>query len=347
MKEALATFALLIAFIAGFFVRGFFINQDKDNLQDVTPTPKVKPLNKYTIENMSKQEISPGKITIKGIISDTDEYTSYLFEFEFSPTMDDKNTKKTTGQINIPKTEGPFPAILMFRGYIDQKTFKTGDGTRNTSTYFAKNNYLTIAPDFLGYGGSDKEANNIFEARFQTYVTAITLLKTIEGLTSHPGLVRSDIDITPFNISSIFIWGHSNGGQIALTLLEESGAKYPTILWAPVSKPFPYSVLYYTDMSEDHGKLIREELAKFEVNYDVEKYSLANYLDKIQSPIQLNQGTADDAVPLSWSNNLNQNLKALGKDVAYITYPGTGHDMVPSWNEAVANGLNFYNSFLK
>ena len=46
--------------------------------------------------------------------------------------------------------------------------------------YLSENGYITLAPDFLGYGGSDIESSNIFEARFQTYTTVLTLLKSIE-----------------------------------------------------------------------------------------------------------------------------------------------------------------------
>jgi len=348
MKEALATIVVVIAFIVGWFVRGLFITKiSTDQNSSTSPTQKEKPLEKYTIENIKNEDIKPGKIIIKKALTEEENFTSYLFTFEFSPTMDGKNIKKTTGQINIPKTDGPYPTILMLRGYIDQKTYKTGDGTRNTSTYYASNGFLTIAPDFLGYGDSDEESKNIFEARFQTYVTSYSLLTTIKELSSHPSLVESDIDISPFSISNIFIWGHSNGGQIALTLLEESGVNYPTVLWAPVSKPFPYSVLYYTDESEDNGKLIRGELAKFESDYDVEKYSLTNYLNHINAPIQLNQGTKDEAVPLSWSTTLKNKLKSFDKDIDFITYPETNHNMLPAWNLAVINGLNFYNSYIK
>ena len=42
------------------------------------------------------------------------------------------------------------------------------------------------------------------------------------------------------------------------------------ILWAPVSKPFPYNILYYTDEAEDRGKWLRGEIAKFEARLSSE-----------------------------------------------------------------------------
>ena len=124
---------------------------------------------------------------------------------------------------------------------------------------------------------------------------------------------------------------------------EVTGKNYPTALWAPVSKPFPYSILYYTDESDDHGKLIRSELAKFEQNYDVENYSLTNYLDKIVAPIELHQGTNDDAVPTSWSDTLAKRLA----NVEYLKHPGADHNLNPAWNQSVSQSLHFYQKFLQ
>ena len=75
-----------------------------------------------------------------------------------------------------------------------------------------------------------------------------------------------------------------------MTILSITKENYPTVLWAPVSQPFPYSILYYTNESDDKGKFIRQELSKFESFYDVEKFNFVNYLDQIKADILLIQG---------------------------------------------------------
>ena len=83
-------------------------------------------------------------------------------------------------------------------------------------------------------------------------------------------ILESLDSIKEWDEENIFFWGHSNGGQVALTILEITGKDYPTTLWAPVTKPFPYSILYYTDESEDKGKYIRRELSRFENLYNTD-----------------------------------------------------------------------------
>lgn len=325
MKKAIYYLLIATIFIAIGWLANIAYHMPKSPTNPISQV-KPRPLEKYSIENLANTEIKPAQIKME-----SDNLFSFIVD-----------SKKVTGQINIPKGNGPFPVIVMFRGYIDQKTYETGDGTRRAAELFAQNGFtqhqagagfITIAPDFLGYGGSDQEADSIFESRFQTYTTALVLLKSLGSLEK-------------WDKTNAFIWGHSNGGQIALTILEITGINYPTVLWAPVSKPFPYSILYYTDESDDRGKMIRKELSKFEEDYDVEKYSLTNYLDRIKAPIQLHQGTADDAVPIAWSDTLVKNLEALGSDITYIKHPGADHNMQPAWNTVVQQDLTFYKKML-
>lgn len=324
-----------------------------------------RPLVKYEIAEMAQSPFVGGIFTISKELGDYEEYTSYLFSYEFYPNFDTDQPKITTGQINIPKygtlelddektevigTKG-YPIVLMLRGFVSQEIYETGIGSRNAATYFASRGYVTIAPDFLGYAGSDENAADIFESRFQTYTTAISLLRSIESFSDASIFISQPLDqsIKSFltNRSTIQIWAHSNGGQIALTLLEVTKASYPTTLWAPVTKGFPYSILYYTDESADGGKFIRKELAKFEQLYDADKFSIDRYLENIQAPIQLHQGTADDAVPLSWSNQFVSKLRNEGNDISYFTYDGADHNLRPSWNEVVARDVEFFDSYLE
>lgn len=331
LKKLIYLTILLISFVAGWLFKDIF---EKKEMQPLfTKQIKERPLEKYAFENLSQTIIDSGNLEIRDTLKETDDFNSHLFIFEFNPNLDRKIYKKVTGQINIPKEGDSFPLIIMLRGYIDKTLFRTGDGTRNASEFFAKNGFITIAPDFLGYGNSDKEAENIFEVRFQTYVTAISLLNSID-------------QIGKWNQKNVFLWGHSNGGQIALTVLEITQKYLPTTLWNPVSKPFPYSVLFYTDESEDGGKLIRTELSKFEKDYDVNKFSLTNYFDKINTPIQVQQGASDETVPRAWSDTLVMTLKQLDKDVIYHIYPATDHNMRPSWETAVGQDLGFFKKYL-
>ena len=285
----------------------------------VSPVVKIleRPLDKYTIENLGRREY-------KSQIIIDEEISPGVFKFHF-----DSDGKKVTGLAHIPKGCKKCPVIAQFRGYVERNVYQPGVGTGRTAEVFAKNGFISLALDFLGYGGSDNPPNDVFEERFLTYVAGLNLLAGIESWE---------------RAGSVGIWGHSNGGQIALTVLEISQKEYPTVLWAPVSKPFPYSILYYTDEAEDRGKALRKKLASFEKDYDVELYNLTNYLDRIKAPVLIQQGTGDEAVPKKWNDALVVQIKKVNPNlkVNYFIYPGADHNLTPGWNSVVNRDVEFY-----
>ena len=293
-------------------------------------------LSPYTIEILANTWVIEGEIELVEEIEERDKCISYKFSHSFDPTLEYKDpakVRRVTGIINKPKSTEKGGAVLMIRGYVDQLIYESGMGTERAAEVFCDNGYITIAPDYLGYGGSDSEAGNIFETRFQTYSTTLSVLAAMQS-------------IQQWDNKNLYIWGHSNGGQIALTLLTITETTYPTSLWAPVSKGFPYNVLFYTDESDDGGKLIRSELAKLEEKYDSRKFSFREYTDRIKAPIIIHQGTGDTSVPAGWSREI-YNMLANREDVEtkLYEYQGADHNLVPNWSEVVKRDLEFFGEF--
>jgi len=313
-------------FLAGGISSFFFIeNKQKQKI-------KPLPLLKYTFENLKNTKFPESKITFGEKIDETSDYVSQIFYFEVPEKPDSQNTLKVSGLINIPKGSESYPVIVMFRGYISKETYKPGSGSQPSAKVLAKNGFITLAPDFLGYGESASASATLFEDRFQTYTTALTLLSSISSLKN----IGADT-------TKIGIWGHSNGGHIALSALAISGVSYPTVLWAPVSKPFPYSILFYTDETDDHGKALRHALSIFEKDYDAELFSPVNYYNWIKAPIQIHQGTGDSEVLPFWTDELTETLKKDNIDTAYFKYPRADHNLLPnSWNDALLREIEFF-----
>lgn len=305
---------------------------------NITRKINSKPLEQYSFESLKKRNISSANITFGKQLKDEDSFSQYIFYYNV-------DGKKVSGLANIPKKINRAPIIVMFRGFVDPEIYKTGIGTIRASEVLATNGFITLAPDFLGYGESDNPSKIVIEERFQTYTTALTLISSLSSL-------QNAIDTIPENstisdIDSVGLWGHSNGGHIALSVLAITGKKYPTVLWAPVSKPFPYSILYFTDEFEDHGKALRKIVADFEKDYDAEKYSPPNYYSDIATSLQIHQGSADDAVPLDWSNELVESLQSEEKDVEYYIYQGEDHNFANGgWQTVVDRNITFFKNHL-
>jgi uncharacterized protein len=330
----IGTFFLILGFWWSFFRPG-----PTPPAAQLKPAPK--PLLAYTLNSLRQREYSGSDIEFTRKLKDGADYSVWQFQFE-------SDGKKVSGAANLPADVATAsaltrPVIVMLRGYAPVEDYYPGYGTEHLAALLAGNGFVTLAPDFLGYGDSANPSTDVFEERFQTYTTVLNLMAGV----CHPG-GRSPIGssqkdaIASLQHDNCGLWGHSNGGQIALSVLAISGKDLPTVLWNPVSITFPYSILYYTWDSDDHGKALRKNLAKFEADYDTELYSVTNYLDWIKAPILLQQGSADESVPQKWSDDL---AKKLAK-VDYIVYSGADHNMLPRWDAAASDTLKFFESNL-
>ena len=332
----------IVAVISALLLLALLVFVVKTNpSQQVSPqgkndtSSKVKPYEGYSFEKLAERTWKPSLIQIERKIADYTEYSSYVFFYQ-------SEGRKISGQLNLPNLSRTMGVVVMARGYVEKEGYKTGVGTKNAADVYAKNGYITLAPDFSGYGESDPENSSALAARLTKPVEILDLLASLRSL--------PQVDLT-----KVYLWGHSNGGQIMLSVAEIIGMQEQmnknveyrvrgVTLWAPVSKPFPYNILFYTDEAEDQGKWLRSEIAKFEVDYDVYKYSIDRYLSNISIPVQIHQGSADDAVPKKWSDELSKKLEEDGKIATYYPYPGADHNMKPAWDSVVARDLDFFAS---
>ena len=326
-KYSLVVLLVVLVGLAAWWVGA---NHKFSNSQILNPRGEVEkelPYEKYSFDNLAKRGGIPSEIEIVG--------NKFYYYSE---------GRRISGEINIPSPEvmvdGSLPVVVMARGYVEKEGYKTGTGTRNAAAAYAKSGYITLAPDFSGYGESDPEDENALGARL---VKPVEILDLIASLKTLP---REDL-------SRVYLWGHSNGGQIMISVAEILGKREPSLqgsssqvggvtMWAPVTKPFPYNVLYYTDDASDSGKWLRGQISSFEQDYDVFEYSIDRHISDIKIPLQIHQGSADDAVPQKWSDDFVKNLRSSEKDVTYYVYPGADHNMRPSWDTVVTRDLEFF-----
>ena len=357
----------IITFPLGWFLGDSFgisfISQKKSLISPLIDQLQEKklPLLKYSLKNLQDYNFQPSLISVEKIITGTPDYVSYLFSYQ---TLG----KNMTGQLNVPTSAQPekgYPVVVMLRGWVPEETYTTGTGTKAAAAVFAQNGYVTLAPDFFGFGESDPEAADSWEARFQKPINVIELLESIK----HNPQIK--IDEVSIKLSSCDcdrrIWAHSNGGQVALAALEISGEAIKTSLWAPVTAPFPYSILFFSDEHDDEGKEMRKWLSLFEESYDVADFTITRHLDKLQGSIQIHQGLVDDAVPVAWNDEFVEKLKLENEErqnklaevktstqsaqphpilppieINYFKYPGANHNLQPDWNTAIQRDLVFF-----
>ncbi len=349
--------------------------------------PPAQPLRKYAIPNLGSFEYQSSPLVLGEKINSQPTYESFTFTYQ---TLG----KTMSGVINLPSsyslsasssgslTPRTAAAVLMIRGYVPLEIYTPGVGTKNVADILAQRGFITIAPDFFGYGSSDPEFADPWEERFSKPVSMMELITAIEQF-GIPTPIAAQIMVPQGKLG---IWAHSNGGQIALATLEGLGRSIPTALWAPVTAPFPYSILFFGDEQDDEGKSQRAWIALFEKTYDVFEFSVTKHLNRLQGPLQIHHGTQDDAALYAWSTEFTKKLKienqrredalksdqsgakaksatagamlseldetastpAAQIDYQLYTYPGADHNLLPkdNWNLAVMRDVEYFTGWL-
>jgi hypothetical protein len=323
-----------------------------------SPTPFPTPLQKYAIEEAERLNLEGSPLTIVQPFETADAFTSYLFTYR---TM----CKTMSGLMHVPRPlpKQPAPVLILVRGYVPPETYQPGAGTKRAAEVFAQHGYVTFAPDFLGYGSSDPDFENNWESRFTKPLQLIELIKSLRALDAqiplelplNGGVQSGTAGSIAIDATRLGLWAHSNGGQITLTALEILRDPIPTTLWAPVTAPFPYSILFFSDEQSDEGKAMRADLQLFEKAYDVFDFSLTQHLDRLRGAIQLHHGLADEAALIAWSDEFRDRLKSAQAELprnqrvelTYYRYPDTDHNMRPAWDQVISRDLTFFEKQLE
>jgi uncharacterized protein len=360
MRVFVKILGILILFVGIGYGIGVLVNQKTEWLSPVGSTSlklrqteeetKVKNtgyLAQYNFENLRKRENKVSKIKIVGesvILDEARENVLKEYEkegikkennFKSYEIIFESNGKTISGMLNIPMTpmSNKMSAIIMIRGYAENEGYFVGSGSWKAADELARNGFVTVSLDFLGYGLSTGESKDILEARFEKPVGVLDLIESVKALDFVDG-------------TKIGIWSHSNGGQIAISILQITSQNYPTVLWAPMTNPFPASVLETMDDSEN-GKIVKQKIADFEKEYDSKLYSIDNFYEWINAPILIHQGTADVWCKVKWQQDLQKRFKKLGKEVELDIRQGNDHNLKQSWDEVIKMDIEFFKNKFK
>jgi dienelactone hydrolase len=253
-----------------------------------------------------------------------------------------------SARLSIPAGEDIKGMVIMLRGHQDARGYYTGKGTENPARGYLQRGWAVIAPDFFGYGSSSAAPGPEELHQFYSTVNAVELYKSLERpeyrfVASVP---PGDRIALPASFKKLVLWGHSNGGQVAVHFLETVAEPVPTVLWAPVCIPFPDSWAHYRRQPS--------WAEQFKRDHSAADYSLFSHLGRIApgTPVFLEQGDRDAAVPKEWSDafarevereNIRREQAGTGKiGLRYEVYRNANHNLNPYWATVLAGDAEFW-----
>jgi uncharacterized protein len=325
----------------------------------------------YTIQGLRDHDYQSGDVTVLGIIEETKDFKSYLFEYPSDGLI-------IRGIMQIPtRSAPPYPVIVMNHGWFSRTVFKSGNGTDRAAEYLNIRGYLTLASDYRSWGTSDPGPSLFYSG---LAIDIVNLLKAI------PSIPQADP-------SRVGMWGHSMGGAVTMKVLTIIGNNNVLVGTNEENKaegrsfPNVRAAVLYSTVSADqadvierwgpgcYGDLIEGEIhgncnssdmipldlpaellnAYTSAVNDPETLRLVSpiyHLEYISVPVQIHYGTWDgmdlSGAPPEWSTKLLQAFLDAGKTVKLIAYDGQRHSFInEAWYDFMDRVSKFFNQYVK
>jgi len=245
-----------------------------------------------------------------------------------------------SGLMVRPDGAGPFPVLILNHGYIDPGIYMTGRGFERSQDYLARRGFVVVHIDYRNHAASDDDPRSDLELRLGYATDAINAVLAIK----RAALSYIDID-------RIGMLGRSMGGGVTLNaLVLVPDLVDAAVLFAPVS----------SDAVDNFNRWIRRPARRALAQRIIDSYgaprddpvfwanvSARTFFDRVEVPLQIHHGTADESVPIEWTRETVAALLEQRKDVRLFTYDGEGHQLYAGFDRAMQRTVSFFETHLR
>jgi dipeptidyl aminopeptidase/acylaminoacyl peptidase len=304
----------------------------------LTPTPTLHPMHIMAM----RQRAYPGsEITIEETLERGANYSRY-YAYYLSEGL------KIYALLTVPDGEAPpggWPAIVFNHGYIPPEVYRTTERYIAYVDWLARNGYVVFRIDYRGHDRSEGDPSGAYSDPGYT----VDVLNAVASLKTFPQV----------NPERIGMWGHSMGGYLTLRSMVVSPDVKAGVIWAGVVGSYPDLINRWRRRSglaptpsTSGGRRWRqawvEQYGTPEENPDFwNGVSSNSFLGDISGPIQLHHGTADESVPLEFSEILYEQMLQAGKTAELYTYEGDNHNLSNFFSQAMNRTIAFFDLYLK
>jgi len=309
-----------------------------------TPTPTPTPMHPLMIEVM-RQQVYPGsKVTLEEELDPGSNYDRYIASYQ-------SEGLKIYALLTVPQGEKPesgWPIIVFNHGYIPPDQYRTAERYVAYVDAFARNGYIVFRPDYRGHGNSEGEATGSFGTPDYT----VDVLNAMASVMQYP-------DADPGRVG---MWGHSMGGGITLRAMVVTQNIKAGVIWAGMVAPYPDLLEWYRRRSVGRptptpypdgttGPRWTQELLAFGTVEENPAFWASidptSYLTELSGPLQLHHGTADESVPVEYSEDLYARLQEAGQASELYLYPNDNHNISNSFGTAMQRSVQFFDQHVK
>jgi len=248
-----------------------------------------------------------------------------------------------SGVLLVPRGEGPFPLVLTNHGYIDVSVYTRGRGLKREQHALARAGFAVFHPDYRNHAESDDDPDYQTNFRIGYVEDVIAAIKAIRD-SELPELETVDA-------TRVGMIGHSMGGGVSMGVaVVEPDLVDAVVLYAPVSSDARDNLQrYFLRDGEDSERvqLIYERHGSPQENPAFwDGMSSQLLFDRIDDPVQIHIGTADESVEVDWSETIRDEMEAEGVEVDFQVYENAPHEFIRNWPLFSERFVNFFTTHL-
>jgi uncharacterized protein len=309
-------------------------------LPTATPTATPLPLNPLQIEYLRERDYPGSDVTIEQTLTPGANYKRYIASYR-------SDGLKIYALLTVPDGPKPatgWPVIIFNHGYIPPQIYRTTERYVAYVDAIARSGYIVFKSDYRGHGSSEGQAEGGYSGPEYT----IDVLNALASMKRYP-------DADPNRIG---MWGHSMGGQITLRAMVVSKDIKAGVIWSGVVGT--YTDLMYNWHHRTTGEYVptqrdrhwRQDL--FDTYGTPEQnpqfwasVSPNSYVSDLSGPLQLHHDVNDGEVPFAFSQELFDEVEAVGGTVELYKYPGDDHNLTQSFSQAMQRSIAWFDQYVK
>jgi dipeptidyl aminopeptidase/acylaminoacyl peptidase len=306
----------------------------------ITSPPAIS--SPLAVETMREKSYPGSGITIEQTLSPGSNYNRYVVSYM-------SEDLKIYGLLTVPigqKPAGGWPVIVFNHGYIPPASYSTISSYNIMVAPLAASGFIVFKPDYRGNGNSQGSPA-------QPYVSPDYVTDSMNALAS----IKNYKDA---NSQKIGVFGHSMGGNISLhELVMTHDIKAAELMAGVVGNEtglaqwWDHRFMTHSIGGNDldtyyaYEKMIQDTGAPTENPTFWNAIDSTQFLSFINAPIQIQVGSADEDVPVSFSSSLRDLLSQNNKAVDYKVYQGADHNLAPDTATAIEVSVAFFKKYLQ
>ena len=180
-----------------------------------TPTPAA-PVNPVSLQAMMTKKYNGSNLRLGRVLARNEAYTRYFVTYT-------SGTLTISGILNVPRTPGRHPGLVLNHGHIDTDIYTNGRGLMREQDYLARRGYVVLHTDYRNHAQSSKDPRSEVDLRLGYTEDAINAVLALKA--------------SPYvDPQRVGMFGRSMGGGVTYNVLvAQPGLVKAAIVYAPVS----------------------------------------------------------------------------------------------------------------